>query len=282
MRILIFGATGLLGKALMSEWRAEPEVTGVGSKDADIRSSKAVDEIVQKNSPAWIVLAAAYTDVDGCETNQQLAWDVNCAGAVNVVRAAERTGARVLFLSTDYVFDGTKKTPYETTDLRAPRTVYGETKAEAEVQILGLMPECCVVRTSWVFGVGGKCFPDTILRLAADRDKIEVVDDQQGCPTYTVDLARALRLLTERRAEGIVHATNLGNSTWYEFAREIVRQAELPTKIVPTTSQKFIRPAERPKYSVLSAASLDELRIQMPTWQDATSRYLAERTNQQL
>jgi dTDP-4-dehydrorhamnose reductase len=281
MRTLIFGATGLLGKALMGEWQNDPQVTGLGSRDVDIRSSNEVDEVVQKNPPEWIVLAAAYTDVDGCETNQQLAWDVNCTGAVNVVRAAKRSGAKVLFLSTDYVFDGAKQTPYQTTDQRAPRTIYGKTKAEAEIQILDLMPECCVLRTSWVFGVGGKCFPDTILKLAAERSEIAVVDDQRGCPTYTVDLARAIRLLTEQEAGGIVHAMNLGDCTWYEFARELIRKANLPTKIAPTTSEKFVRPAERPKYSVLSSASLDQRKIQMPSWQDATSRYLTERASQQ-
>ena len=279
MRILIFGATGLLGKALMAEYRDQPQVVGLGSKDGDIRDSKEVDEIVHRHSPEWIIHAAAYTDVDGCETNSQLAWDANCSGAVNVVRAASRSGARVLFLSTDYVFDGTKSTPYTTTDARAPQTIYGKTKGEAEIQALDLMPECCVLRTSWVFGSGGKCFPDTILKLAADRDRIEVVDDQRGCPTYTVDLARAIRLLTERGARGIVHATNLGECTWFEFAREIAGKAKLATNIVPTTSEKFVRPAKRPKYSVLSSASLDVMGIQMPTWQDATTRYLAERAH---
>lgn len=279
MRILIFGATGLLGKALMSAWQDQPQLIGLGSRDADIRSSKEVDEAVRRYSPEWVVLAAAYTDVDGCETNQQLAWDVNCSGAVNVVRAANRFGAHVIFLSTDYVFDGTKCAPYSTADRRAPRTVYGKTKAEAEIQILSLMPECCVLRTSWVFGVGGKCFPDTILTLAAARSEIEVVDDQRGCPTYTVDLARTIRLLTERRAKGIVHATNSGDCTWYEFAEKIVEKAKLPCRVTPTTSKKFVRPAERPKYSVLSPTSLDQLQIHMPSWQDATSRYLTERAN---
>lgn len=279
MRILIFGATGLLGKAMMGEWRDNPDVTGLGSKNVDIRSARQVDEVLKQYSPGWVVLAAAYTDVDGCETNQQLAWDVNCGGAVNVVRAAKALGARVLFLSSDYVFDGTKRTPYTTTDPRGPRTVYGKTKAEAEVQILSLMPGCCVLRTSWVFGVGGKCFPDTILKLAATRKEIEVVDDQRGCPTYTVDLAKAIRLLVEAGAKGIVHATNSNDCTWCEFAREIVHKAELPTRILPTTSEKFVRPAERPKYSVLSPASLNEWNIQMPTWQDAVSRYLAERAD---
>ena len=277
MKTLIFGATGLLGKALMRTWPASEPVVGLGSRDADIRSVEQVEYAVKANAPEWIVLAAAYTDVDGCETNQQLAWDVNCAGAVNVVKAASQFGARVVFLSTDYVFDGTKRTPYETWDPRAARAVYGKTKAAAEEQILDWMPECCVLRTSWVFGLGGKCFPDTILKLAATRSELEVVDDQRGCPTYTVDLARAIRQLTERGAKGIVHATNCGECTWYEFAREIVREARLTANVKPTTTEKFVRPAERPRYSVLSSASLEELGVEMPTWQGALKRYLLER-----
>jgi len=278
MKTLIFGATGLLGKALVRTWPQGEQMVGLGSQDADIRSVDQVEYAIRAHAPEWIVLAAAYTDVDGCETNQQLAWDVNCTGAVNVVRAAKQSGARVVFLSTDYVFDGTKRTPYETLDPRAARAVYGKTKAAAEEQILDLMPECCVLRTSWVFGVGGKCFPDTILKLAASRSELEVVHDQRGCPTYTADLARAVRLLAERGATGIVHVTNRGDCTWFEFAREIVRGGGSATKVMPTTSEKFVRPAERPRYSVLSGASLEHLGIEMPTWQDALERYLVERS----
>jgi dTDP-4-dehydrorhamnose reductase len=277
MRILSFGATGLLGKALMREWHGDERVIGLGSANADIRSPEQISRVVQQHSPEWIVLAAAYTDVDGCETNRELAWDVNCRGATHVVQAAKEAGSRVVFLSTDYVFDGTKRTPYDTGDARAARAVYGKTKAEAEERILELMPQCCVLRTSWVFGVGGKCFPDTILRLAGSRDQLDVVNDQQGSPTYTVDLAHAIHQLIDARAEGIVHATNRGDCTWFEFAREIVREAGLSTRILPTTSDKFVRPAERPKYSVLSSASLDRLKITMPHWQDALRRYLRER-----
>ncbi len=276
MRVTIFGATGLLGKALMREWK-EDEVAGLGSKDADIRDSEQVMGAVRRTRPDWIVLAAAYTDVDGCEANRELAFDVNCEGALNVARAAKQNGSRLLFLSTDYVFDGTKSVPYETNDARGPRSVYGRSKAEAEIQLGEIMPACCVVRTSWLFGVGGRCFPDTILQLAANRAQIDVVDDQRGCPTYAPDLARAVAQLCRRGAGGIVHATNRGVCTWFEFAREIVRGARLGTVVRPTTSDKFMRPAERPKYSVLSASSLEKYGITMPVWQDALKRYLKER-----
>jgi dTDP-4-dehydrorhamnose reductase len=276
MRITIFGATGLLGKALTQEW-SEDEVTGFSSADGDIRNNKEVASLVGHSRPDWIILAAAYTDVDGCENNRHLAFDVNCRGAMNVAHAAKKQGARLLFLGTDYVFDGSKTTPYETDDQRAPQNVYGQSKAEAEAQIRVVLPESCIVRTSWLFGTGGKCFPDTILKAAASRPQLQVVGDQRGSPTYTVDLARAIIQLCHRGASGIVHATNRGECSWFEFARAIVAGAGLDTIVLETTSDNFVRPAKRPKYSVLSPSSLEKYGVTMPDWRDALRRYLAER-----
>jgi len=277
MRVTIFGATGLLGKALLREWKQD-EVVGLGSKDADIRDSGQVLAAVERARPEWIVLAAAYTDVDGCESHRDLAFAVNASGAVNVAQAAQHVGSRLLFLSTDYVFDGLSTVPYETDHPRAPQNVYGQSKAEAEKQLETIVPNACMVRTSWLFGVGGKCFPDTILRLAATRPEIDVVDDQRGSPTHATDLARAIVQLCRAGAEGIVHATNTGGCSWFEFAQEIISGAGLKTIVRPTSSDKFVRPAARPKYSVLSPKSLGKYGIAMPSWQEATRAYLAERT----
>jgi len=277
MKVTVFGATGLLGKSLLREWR-DDQVVPLSSKDADLRDESQVGEVVERTRPDWIVLAAAYTDVDGCESNKELAFDVNCRGAVNVARAAKQFPSRLIFLSTDYVFDGNNTSPYEIDDPRAPQSVYGASKAEAEIEILKILPAASIVRTSWVFGVGGKCFPGTILKLASTKSEIDVVDDQRGCPTYTVDLACAIIQLCRKNVEGIVHVTNQGDCTWFDFAREIVKKTGLATKISPVTSDKFVRPAKRPKYSVLSSASLKQHQITMPTWQDALERYLAERT----
>ncbi|HYK51004.1 MAG TPA: dTDP-4-dehydrorhamnose reductase [Terriglobales bacterium] len=276
MRVTIFGGTGLLGKALVREWQGD-KVVGLGSADADIRSDEQVGKVLRERRPECVVLAAAYTDVDGCETHSDLAFDVNCRGAVNVASECARTGSRLLFISTDYVFDGNKNTPYETDEPLSPQTVYGRTKAAAETEIRELHPEACILRTSWVFGMGGKCFPDTILKLAETRAELDVVDDQRGSPTYTVDLARTIRDLCRKNASGIVHATNCGACTWYDFASAAAKGAELPVRVRPTTSEKFVRPAKRPKYSVLSLASLERYGLQMPTWQDALGRYLTER-----
>jgi dTDP-4-dehydrorhamnose reductase len=276
MRVTIFGASGLLGKAIMHEWNGDT-LTGLTSHAADIRDARRVREVIGETGPEWIVLAAAYTDVDGCENNPELAFAVNRDGAINVCAAAKEVGARLLFLSSDYVFDGTKTTPYEPGDARNPQSVYGRTKAEAEIKLLDLMPNCCVVRTSWLFGTGGKCFPDTILKLAASRPSLDVVNDQRGCPTYAVDLARAITELCRKGANGIVHATNADDCTWFEFAEEIIRSAVLATTVRPVSSQQMARPAPRPAYSVLSPARLQALGIELPSWRDAMLRYLEQR-----
>ena len=278
MKATILGASGLLGKALMREWQGD-EVVGLNSRDVDIRDAGKLKVVVENTRPEWIVLAAAYTNVDECESHPDLAFAVNRDGAVNVAKAAQQIGAKLLFLSSDYVFDGKKTSPYETGDARKPQSVYGRSKAEAEIRLLEVLPDCCIARTSWLFGTGGKCFPDTILKLAATRPALDVVDDQRGSPTYTVDLARAIISLCRAQARGIAHVTNARDCTWFEFAREIVKGAGLTSEIRPVSSQQMARPAPRPAYSVLSSKSLQHYGIAMPTWQDALQRYLRERKN---
>jgi dTDP-4-dehydrorhamnose reductase len=277
MRVTIFGASGLLGQELVRAVNVQgAQHTALSSKDADLRDHSQVEQVIRDSQPDWIILAAAFTDVDGCEANRDLAWAVNCEGAVNAAQAARKTGSRLMFLSTDYVFDGTKGSPYEIGDPRNPINVYGETKARAEERLLEIVPDVCIVRTSWLFGHGGRCFPATILKLAAAKPEISVVDDQRGSPTFTRDLAPTLMQLCEKGAQGIVHATNSGNCTWYEVAKEIVRISGLPAEVKPITTAEFPRPARRPAFSVLSATSLGTYGLQIPGWQDALRRYLAE------
>jgi len=278
MKAMILGASGLLGKALIREWTGD-DVVGLSSRDVDIRDADRVRDVVEKARPDWIVLAAAYTNVDDCESHPDLAFAVNRDGAVNVAQAAKKVRAKLVFLSSDYVFDGKKTSPYETGDARNPQSVYGRSKAEAEIKLLDVLPECCIARTSWLFGTGGKSFPDTILKLAASRPALDVVNDQRGCPTYSVDLARAIIRLCRNHASGIVHVTNAGDCSWFEFAREIVKEAGMTTGVRPVSSQQMARPAPRPAYSVLSSKSLEKYGIAMPAWQDALERYLQERKN---
>jgi len=273
MRVALFGASGLLGQDLVQELKAE-QLTALCSKDADLRDHSRVRDVIRDFRPDWILLSAAYTDVDGCESNRDLAFAVNCDGAINVAEAAREAGSRLMFLSTDYVFDGSKRSPYQTSDPRKPTSVYGESKARAEERLLEILPEVCIARTSWLFGHGGKCFPATILKLASTRPEISVVNDQRGSPTFARDLASALVQLCSASARGIVHITNVGDCTWYEFATEIMRESGLPTTVKPVTTAEFPRPARRPAYSVLSPDSLHAYNVHMPEWQDALRRYL--------
>ena len=274
MRITLFGASGLLGQALVREL-ANQQLTALSSKDADLRDRERIGQVIREARPDWVILSAAYTDVDGCASNPDLAFAVNCEGAIHVAEAAREAGSRLLVLSTDYVFDGSKRTPYEITDARNPASVYGESKARAEERLLEILPKACIARTSWLFGHGGKCFPATILKLASTRPELSVVNDQRGSPTFTGDLASALAQLCRASAEGIVHVTDSGNCTWYNFATEILRQSGSPTKVKPVTTAEFPRPAKRPAYSVLSPDSLHAYNIHMPEWQDALRRYLS-------
>jgi len=274
MRVTLFGASGLLGKEIVRAFKAE-ELTALASKDADLRDQTQVTRVISDSQPEWIILSAAYTNVDGCESNRELAFAVNHDGAVHVANAARQAHCRLIFLSTDYVFDGTKGSPYEIDDARNPINVYGDTKAQAEARLLEILPGVCIVRTSWLFGHGGKCFPETILKLASERPQISVVNDQRGSPTFTPDLASALLELCRKQARGIIHATNAGDCTWYEFAKEIVQLAGLPTEVKPVTTDEFPRPARRPANSVLSPASLHVYGIQMAEWKDALGRYMA-------
>jgi dTDP-4-dehydrorhamnose reductase len=273
MRVTVFGASGLLGQALVEELKNE-QSTALSSKDADLRDRARIEAVIRDSRPDWIILSAAYTDVDGCESNRELAFAVNCEGAVNVAQAARQAGSRLIFLSTDYVFDGQGTSPYSVDHPRHPINVYGESKARAEERLLEILSDVCIARTSWLFGHGGKCFPETILKLATSRPELAVVNDQRGSPTYTVDLAAALAQLCRKSARGIVHVTNAGDCTWYEFAKEILRVAGSKTTVKPVTTAEFPRPARRPAYSVLSPASREAYGIRMPEWQDAVRRYL--------
>jgi len=213
MRVTLFGASGLLGHDLVPALSGEhDQLTALSIEDVDLRDHTRVRDLVRDSRPEWILLLAAYTDVDGCESNRDLAFAVNCEGAVNVAEAAREAGSRLLFVSTDYVFDGSKRSPYQTSDPRNPNSVYGGTKARAEERLIEILPDVCIARTAWLFGHGGKCFPATILKLASARPEISVVNDQRGSPTYTCDLASALIQLCRASARGIVHVINSGTA----------------------------------------------------------------------
>jgi len=277
MRVLVIGATGLLGRVMLEQWDGD-EVVGVGSSDADMRHPEQLNRLFARCQPQWTVLAAAYADVDGCERDPERAHQVNWVGAVNVARAARDAQSKLLFLSTDYVFDGKKNAPYEPEDAVNPLNVYGRSKAEAEKQIREIMPDCCIVRTSWLFGVHGKCFPNMILELAQTRKHLSVVADQTGCPTFNRDLAGAIFQLVRANAQGIVHVTNRGACSWYEFTCEILRAAGLSgVTVSPARTEDVPRPATRPRYSALSGSGLERFGVHMRPWQEALRHYCTER-----
>lgn len=277
MRVLVIGATGLLGRVLLQEWD-ESNITGVGSRDVDIQDESQLRPLFERCRPEWTILAAAYTDVDGCEKDPKRAHQVNCAGAMNVGRAARDARSKLLFVSTDYVFDGAKSTPYEPEDAVCPINVYGHSKADAEKGILEILPSCCILRTSWLFGVVGRCFPNTILELARGQKKLRVVADQTGCPTFNRDLARVIVQVVRANARGTIHASNAGGCTWCDFARELLRAGGFTEVAVEAVRTEDVpRLARRPRYSVLSNASLERYGIRLRPWRETLGDYFAER-----
>lgn len=284
MRVLVLGATGMLGTDLLDEWnKVEPPATAVldelisaGSSDADLRDASQVQHLIQKVRPDWVVVCAAYTDVDGCETNRDLAFAVNATGVENVAHSAEKIGARIFLVSTDYVFDGKGARPYETTDPVAPINVYGASKAAGENALRKISSLWCIGRASWLFGVHGPSFPRKILKAAETRPELSVVNDQIGSPTYTRDLAHAIRDLVRKDARGIVHINNDGVCSWFDFAKEILTQSGLSNPVHPITTDQSARPARRPNYSVMSPASLHAYGIYLRPWQQALNAFLNE------
>ncbi len=276
MRVLIIGARGMLGTDLLLEWETD-ELIPAGSRDADIRDHEQVRNLLARTRPDWTILTAAYTDVDGSERNPEEAFAVNARGVENVARAAQECGSRLFFVSTDYLFDGTLTRPYEPDDPIAPLNVYGQSKAAGEKAIREHHSDWCIARTSWLFGAAGVCFPEKILRASETRPELTVVADQVGSPTFTRDLAQAIRDLVRMEVRGTLHVTNVGSCSWFEFAREILRQAgRTSIRIKPITTAEAGRPAKRPTYSVLSPASLNARGLRMRGWRDALGSYLNE------
>jgi len=275
MRILLIGASGMLGKDLVQEWTAG-ELIPASSREADIRDLTQVRNLVDAHRPDWIILAAAYTDVDGSERAPETAYGVNHKGTANVARVAGEYNAHVFYVSTDYVFDGRADRPYEPDHPIAPLNVYDDSKAKGEAAVCEFAPGWCIARTSWLFGSQGSSFPEKILKAAECKPELQVVLDQIGCPTFTRDLAFAIQQLIISEARGTLNVTNAGCCSWFDFAKEILRQAGRATRVSPITTAEAGRLAKRPRYSVLSPASLNAYGIYMRSWQESVTAYLAE------
>ena len=277
MKVVVTGAGGMLAAALVPALeQAGHGVVPLRRADADVTDFDTLATVVEDVAPDWIAHLAGETDVDGCESDPDRADRVNRLGARHAALAAARSGAAILAISTDYVFDGTATSPYREDDPVAPRSVYGASKWAGEQAVREVHDRHLIVRTSWMFGRGGRNFVDTIVSRARAGEALKVVDDQRGSPTWTVDLAGALTGLMAQEARGTVHVTNSGDCSWYDLAAYALDRAGVCADIGRTSTAALARPARRPLYSVLSNHRYEALTGErMPHWSDAVNRYLA-------
>jgi dTDP-4-dehydrorhamnose reductase len=279
---LVVGSKGMLGTDLVKLLRdSHVDTMAVDVEDVDIRQPESVKKAVALYKPGVIINVAAITDVDGCETRREEAFSVNADGPANLARAAVELGSALVHVSTDYVFDGRKGSPYLETDQINPVGVYGKSKAQGELQVRELLPhDHCIVRTQWLYGLHGKNFVESILDAAKTRPVLKVVDDQTGSPTFTSDLAGALVKLCKERITGTVHITNSGHVTWHGFAATIIEmEGPVDVRVEPITTEDLGRPAPRPAYSVLDNSEFIKLvGTPLRSWKEALGDYLRRRT----
>ncbi len=271
--LLVTGAAGMLGHdVLRSAEREGIEAHGLSRGELDITDAGAVAAAIAAHAPEAIINCAAWTDVDGAESNEEAAFAINAIGP----KVLAESGVRLINVSTDYVFAGDKPSPYVESDPVNPRSAYGRTKLAGDQAVLAANPAHAVVRTAWLFGVDGNNFVETMLRLATDRGAVSVVDDQHGCPTWTGHLADALVSIAQNpESGGIHHCAGAGSTTWHGFAAEIFAKTGTTCDLSATTSDQFVRPAKRPANSVLESTRSDTPRL--PDWHDGLDAYIAAR-----
>jgi dTDP-4-dehydrorhamnose reductase len=280
MKVLVTGAGGMLGRdVVLAAGNAGHDVVGFGHTELDVTDEAALGAKFELERPDVVINCAAWTDVDGAEESEQAALAVNGAAAGNVAAAAAEVGASVVYVSSDYVFDGSKGAAYVETDQTAPLSAYGRTKLAGEEATAAANKRHFVVRSSWLFGIGGSNFVETMLRLASTQNEVLVVRDQVGSPTYTWHLAYGIVRLIEGVEFGIHHMAAGGACSWYDFAREIFDQAKVECLVLSATTDMLGRPAPRPAYSALE--SQREHAIELPPWRDGLSAYLSQRSAEQ-
>lgn len=255
MRILVTGSNGMLGSDLIDVLNINKnnEIIATDSTSLDITKESTIEKI-KKYMPDIVINAAAYTDVDGCESNQNLSYKVNSFGPKNLAIACNKINSKLIHISTDYVFNGEKDKPYIENDKTEPINIYGETKLKGEELIQNTFDDYFILRTSWLYGINGNNFVKTMLELSKSHNEISVVDDQRGSPTYTYDLAIAISELLQSDHYGVYHLTNSGNCSWFEFAKNIFEIANVDVELKPVSTDEFPRAAKRPTYSVLNNA----------------------------
>jgi dTDP-4-dehydrorhamnose reductase len=276
VKILVTGGSGMLGTdVLRAAEFVNHEAVAPPSSELDVRDAAAVSRAIHAERPAAVIHCAAYTNVDGAEDDLRTAMEINAEGAGNVASAAAEVGAAVVYVSSDYVFDGMKGSPYVESDQPHPRSIYGQTKLAGEHETAEANPRHFIVRSSWLFGSAGRNFVETMLSLARDHGEVLVVRDQVGCPTYTGHLADAMVRLVDTEAYGIHHIAGDGEVSWYEYAQEIFSQAGVDCRVMSCTTDELSRRAPRPPYSVLATERREALYL--PHWRDGLASYLAER-----
>ena len=282
MKVLVTGASGQLGYDVVRELtKRGHEAIGVGSKEMDVTDAKMVEKVITDAKVDVVMHGAAYTAVDAAEDNEEQCRLVNANGTENIAAVCKKLDIPMVYISTDYVFDGQGTRPWEPEDERHPLNVYGQTKYEGELAVQKYLEKYFIVRIAWVVGINGNNFIKTMLRLSKTHDTLTVINDQIGSPTYTYDLARLLVDMMETDKYGIYHATNEGLCSWYEFAVEIFRQAGVPMNVIPVTSAEYkAAKAKRPFNSRMNKDKLEKKGFErLPQWQDALARYLEELKN---
>ena len=275
MKILITGAYGMLGSDLR-EVLKDNELIITGSKDLDITKENNVLQFIEDKKPEIVINAAAYTNVDNCETDYDNAYLVNAIGPKNLAVACNKLNIPLIHVSTDYVFDGSKTTPLSEEDKLGPKTAYGKTKLEGEKFVQENTKKYFILRTAWLFGINGKNFVKTMINLSKKNNLLKVVNDQKGCPTYCYDLAMAIKQLLNSDKYGIYHLTNKGELSWYDFAKKIFELSNITINVKPVTTEEFPRPAPRPHYSVLSNQKWINAGFSpMRNYEDALKDYLS-------
>ena len=284
MKILVTGANGMLAKEVKEKFGKENEIIATDVAELDITNEKAVMDYIMNLKPEYIINCAAFTAVDKAEENYELADKINGDGPANLAKAAKSAGAKLVHISTDYVFGGKLDVSkdYKEDDPKAPVTAYGKTKLRGEEGIEKNMEEYYIFRTAWLYGVGGNNFVKTMTKLGSTRDEINVVSDQHGSPTYAKDLTEIIyQAINKKIPYGIYNATNEGYTTWYEFTKEILAEQGIECKVNPVTTEEYIEmmkitQAKRPFNSQMSKAKLEECGIKIPDWKDGLKRYLKE------
>jgi len=275
MRIAVTGATGMLGHAIQKVF-ADEEIISFSHVDLDVTNLDAALMVMKNTQPDYLIHAAAFTDVDACESEPEKAYLVNGIGARNMAIACEEIRCPIMHISSDYVFDGSKDSPYDEWDKTNPINRYGLSKLMAEQFIASLTSRFYIVRTSWLYGSHGKNFVETIIRLLAEKESLQVVNDQFGSPTFTEDLAAAIRQLIGK-GYGIYHVTNSGVCSWHEFALKIAELKEMQKPIIPVTSAEFKRPARRPTHSAMNNTMLQLEGIPaLRHWSEALEQYMKQ------